>query len=535
MTFMKIPSNNHRLESGVGVRNGVMLQAFEWFLDDDGKHYERITHLAYTWMRMGITSVWLPPASKGAGGIHDVGYGVYDLYDLGEFDQKGSIRTKYGTLADLRNAVRILHAAAMQVIGDTVLNHRMGGDTKEAVFVTPVSSNNRLCPIGEMYAAEAYTGFTFPGRQNKYSSFAWDHSCFTGVDYAEPGKDHAIYLLDGKQWGKNVDQEYGNYDYLMGCDVDLCNPRILHELTHWAQWFLQKTHEDGFRLDAVKHMDASFFPQLLRQVRERSGKEVYAVGEYWNSNIDALLHYLDETEGCMDLFDVPLHFHFVSASRSCGTFDMRTLFDNTLTSIDPMHSVTFVDNHDTQPEQSLESWVDGWFKASAYAFILLREAGYPCVFWGDLYGIPHSGIGPVTELPLLLRLRKYCAYGIEHDYLDDPHIIGFTREGTECIPGSGIAVLCTNALGGSKSMYVGKAFAEKTFRCIIGGQTDVSVDANGIATFCVRDGGLSIYIPVSSPQTYIARFRQSLSELIRFSFHSIPAYCMSLLNHALKG
>ena len=48
-------------------------------------------------MLSGITDVWLPPAYKAASGKQDAGYGVYDLYDLGEFDQKGSIETKYGT------------------------------------------------------------------------------------------------------------------------------------------------------------------------------------------------------------------------------------------------------------------------------------------------------------------------------------------------------------------------------------------------------------------------------------------------------
>ena len=48
---------------------------------------------------LGITSVWLPPAYKGINGKNEVGYGVYDLYDLGEFNQKGSIPTKYGTKA----------------------------------------------------------------------------------------------------------------------------------------------------------------------------------------------------------------------------------------------------------------------------------------------------------------------------------------------------------------------------------------------------------------------------------------------------
>lgn len=42
---------------------------------------------------MGVSAVWLPPAYKGAQGIHDVGYGAYDLYDLGEFDQKGTVPT----------------------------------------------------------------------------------------------------------------------------------------------------------------------------------------------------------------------------------------------------------------------------------------------------------------------------------------------------------------------------------------------------------------------------------------------------------
>ena len=72
-----------------------------------------------------------------------------------------------------------------------------------------------------------------------------------------------------------------------------------------------------------------------------------------------------------------------------------------------------MDNHDTQPGQSLESWVEGWFKASAYTLILLRSFGYPCVFYGDLAGIPTRNIGPVTELPALMRLRRDNAHGEE--------------------------------------------------------------------------------------------------------------------------
>lgn len=51
--------------------------------------------------------IWLPPAFK-ATGEHDVGYGVYDLYDLGEFDQKGTIPTKYGTKDEYLDAIYTL-------------------------------------------------------------------------------------------------------------------------------------------------------------------------------------------------------------------------------------------------------------------------------------------------------------------------------------------------------------------------------------------------------------------------------------------
>lgn len=79
---------------------------------------------------MGVTAVWTPPAYKG---MHpdDVGYAVYDLYDLGEFNQKGSIRTKYGTKEEYLAAIEALHAEGIAVYADVVLNHKTGADETE--------------------------------------------------------------------------------------------------------------------------------------------------------------------------------------------------------------------------------------------------------------------------------------------------------------------------------------------------------------------------------------------------------------------
>ena len=106
----------------------TLIQFFEWYLPADGGHWRRTAEAAEYLAGLGVTDVWLPPAYKGQAGIDDVGYGVYDLYDLGEFEQKGSVPTKYGTKDEYLAAIDQLHAHGLRVIADVVLNHRMGAD-----------------------------------------------------------------------------------------------------------------------------------------------------------------------------------------------------------------------------------------------------------------------------------------------------------------------------------------------------------------------------------------------------------------------
>lgn len=492
------------------MRNGTMLQGFQWELPDDGTLWRQLRRMAFRLRRQGFTALWLPPAYKGTGGKGDVGYGVYDLFDLGEFDQKNTVRTKYGTKAEYLDALKTLKAADIQALPDVVLNHRMGADERERVKVLREDPERRNLENPPEREADIFTRFTFPGRRGKYSDFVWDHRCFTGVDWDDLAKEKGLYRIKGKEWKTDVDQEKGNYDYLMGADVDVGSPEVLAELRRWGHWYADTTGCDGFRLDAVKHISASFYREWLAEMRAYTGREMFAVGEYWHYDVGALLWYLDQVDHSMSLFDVPLHHHLKEAS--CGRLDMRELFAGTLVGCCPLEAVTFVDNHDTQPGQSLESWVDGWFKAAAYGLILLRAEGYPCVFWGDLYGIPGRGIGAVTELSTMMRLRRTHAYGEEHDYFDHPNIVGFTREGEKEESGSGLAFLCTNGEGGKKEMYVGRQFAGRTFLCVLGDQREVRVDWEGKGVFAVGEKGASVYVPAPTGEEIV---RQARTELVR--------------------
>lgn len=478
------------------MNNQLILQAFQWELPADGTHWQTIKEKVAALQQLGITAVWLPPASKGAAGSEDVGYGTYDLYDLGEFDQKGSVATKYGTKAEYLAAIQALQNQGIAVYGDIVFNHFMGADEIERVSAVEYNWDNRNQAISGEEEIEAWTKFTFPGRQGKYNTYSWTWKNFSGVDYDARRSNHAIFNFADKGWDEEVDREKGNFDYLMGCDLDMENPETAEQLNKWGKWYLEETNVNGFRLDAVKHIQFDFFVDWLLQRRKEKKDSLFVVGEYWADEVTKLEEYIDASGNLIALFDVPLHFNFYRASSSMGSFDMREIFANTLIASRPDYAVTFVDNHDTQKGQSLESWIDGWFKVHAYALILLRKAGIPTVFWGDLYGIPTQKINPVgQDLETLIAIRQQLAFGNQVDYFDDPDRIGWVMTGDFEHEHSGFAVLMTNGSGGEKEMTISGIHAGKTFVDVLSNQQEkVVLDENGKGVFPVKDGSISVYL-----------------------------------------
>ena len=477
------------------MNNETMMQYFEWYLFPDTLHWKKAAAQADKLSEAGFTALWLPPAYKGSSGVFDVGYAVYDTYDLGEFDQKNTIPTKYGSKDEYIEAIHKLQETGIKVYADIVLNHRIGADDLEQIEARKVNAKNRLQIESEEKLISAWTKFTFPGRKGQYSSFTYNWKHFDGSDWDDKSCEKAIYMFEGKNWETLVDGEYANYDYLMGADLDMSHPEVMNELLNWGKWYLDTTLVDGFRLDAVKHIRFTFFTEWLHELRVYTKKELFSFGEYWSGNVNDLQNYLHVCGYCMSLFDVPLHYHFYEASIGNGSYDMRNLLKDTLVQNQPVYAITFVDNHDTQPGQSLQSFVDAWFKPLAYAVILLREGGFPCVFYGDLYGIPHDKILPVALLPLLIYIRKHFAYGPQHDYFDHEHIVGWSREGDEEHNKSGLAVVLSDGLSGEKHMYIGTHYAGHDFRDISKSHSDpVTIQPDGTGVFPVGDGNLSIWL-----------------------------------------
>jgi hypothetical protein len=101
---------------------------------------------------------------------------TFHKWDLGEFDQKGTVGTRWGTKEELLQATAIAKAHGIDIIIDAVLNvcgylepkikisqvqHKMGADRSETFKAIPVDPQNRLVTIGPERQIEV-CGFPLP-------------------------------------------------------------------------------------------------------------------------------------------------------------------------------------------------------------------------------------------------------------------------------------------------------------------------------------------------------------------------------------
>jgi len=142
------------------AQNDVMMQAFYWNVPTDevnlnGTWWDNLNTKLPELKAAGFTALWVPPPSKGNWGISDVGYGIYDHYDLGAYNQKGSVETRYGSKSELLNMLTTAHESpSIDIYADVVLNHTYGE------FASADSMNNEEAnPAVKAYVfGEAHDG-----------------------------------------------------------------------------------------------------------------------------------------------------------------------------------------------------------------------------------------------------------------------------------------------------------------------------------------------------------------------------------------
>jgi len=98
---------------------------------------------------------------------------------------------------------------------DAVLNHKFAADHREKCQAIEVDADDRTKEISDKYEIDAWVGFDFDGRGDRYSKMKYHWYHFSGVDYNATNGKSSIYKIIGEQssgWAKtgDVDGEKGN-------------------------------------------------------------------------------------------------------------------------------------------------------------------------------------------------------------------------------------------------------------------------------------------------------------------------------------
>ncbi len=118
-----------------------------------------------------------------------------------------------------------------------------------------------------------------PGNTRSLSGIS---NVFSGIDHIENPDEDGIFKIvndyTGEGWNDQVDDELGNFDYLMGENIDFRNHAVTEEIKYWARWVMEQTQCDGFRLDAVKHIPAWFYKEWIEHVQGSCAKAAVYCG-----------------------------------------------------------------------------------------------------------------------------------------------------------------------------------------------------------------------------------------------------------------
>ncbi|MDO4229244.1 MAG: alpha-amylase [Capnocytophaga sp.] len=431
------PLNLSEMDNG----KRAMMQTFYWDVEPRGDWWNLTTEKLADWKANGINRIWLPPASKGQSGGYSMGYDPSDYFDFGEYNQHGTIETRFGSRAELENLITKAHANQLEVIADIVLGHNSGGGLEYNVT----------------RGKDTYTVFNeqHGNASGKFNRSQWDfhpndfHCCDEAADFfAEQD------LCHHKEYVQN---------WLWKSDESV------------AKYYKNTMKFDGWRFDYVKSFGAWVVKDWMASVGG------FAVGEYWDGNAQTLKTWVDNSG--VAAFDFAC---FYKLEQALDKNNMRHLMNTEmLRTIYPEKAVTFVSNHDTEKDSNADNVISKERKLLAYAYIL-THSGYPCLFISD-----YENTDLKAKIQQLLLIYRSLAVGEEKFYLaSNTEFIDF-RLGDSKSPG---LLLFLNSGSSPATRTIPTHWKNKTLIDYTGQSTDLpTTDANGNVTITVGANSYGVW------------------------------------------
>lgn len=233
----------------------------------------------------GYDAIWLPPPTKGSGGL-SVGYDLFDRFDLGSKDQRGSISTRYGTEGELLRLIETAHRFGIRVYLDNVMNHNAfdvpGYNASTPIDIYPgfvpedfhlrltqegfyrkwdnIRDYNSAWQVQHLGLADLIDIAQEPGATNENFGYS-EGDTFQKIKFVrQPSNpEYYCYKPDGSYVGFGPNNGITVAMLTDPANFNLYGEYVQDFLNRSARWLIDRTKADGLRLDAVKHVRYDFF------------------------------------------------------------------------------------------------------------------------------------------------------------------------------------------------------------------------------------------------------------------------------------
>jgi glycosidase len=298
---------------------------------------------------LGATALWLMPI------FASPSYHGYDITDYRQIDPL------YGTMDDFRQFLQAAHRRGIKVILDLVVNHT---SNQHPWFKQSASSPRS--PYRNWYVWRDNN----PGWKQPW------------------GNDPVWHFLNGAYY-------YGVFWHGMP-DLNFRHPPVREEIKRIADFWLQQG-VDGFRLDAVRYLDAdgpgdlqsdrpsthAFWREFRQSTKQTSSSSVL-VAEAW-SGIESIGKYCRGEQ-----FDLAFHFPLASAIHlAVSSMTAAPLWKVLRADAIPQSCwASFLSNHDLTRIISQFHGDIGMMRMAVA--LLLTLPGTPFIYYGEEIGMPNG-------------------------------------------------------------------------------------------------------------------------------------------------
>jgi oligo-1,6-glucosidase len=220
--------SNH---DGIGDLNGII---------------DRLDYL----QQLGVNLIWICPFYDSP--MDDNGYDVRNFFDVSK---------EFGTMEDAKNLIQKAHEHGMKIILDYVLNHT---SDEHPWFIESRKS-----------------------KDNSYRDYyIWHEGKMKDHQKVEPTNWGSFFGGSAWQYDEPTDSYYMKIFSNKMPDLNWKNPQVQHEMVEIAKKWLS-LGIDGFRIDAVSHLDRAPFEDT-----ESHSDEKYPLDWYKFSNLPRVHDYL---------------------------------------------------------------------------------------------------------------------------------------------------------------------------------------------------------------------------------------------------